>query len=193
MIFRKVVPPKISICCFLGITLLTVIGCAPSIRYTRDITQKSNSIKEQQYPEDSAVQANEILTDKKVIGNNLADSLESAVASYIGSPYRAGGMSRSGFDCSGFVCKIFMEVFKIELPRSSSQMKNCGRRITLRNGSAGDLVFFRNHRIGRINHVGIYMGKGRFVHASAKQGVTYSNLNEPYYLKRLAMIRRIFK
>lgn len=172
----------------MGIALIIIISCAPSIRYTRDITQKRNSIKKQQYPEDFAAQI-----DEKTIDDNREDYLESVVASYIGCPYRAGGMSRSGFDCSGFVGKIYNEVFSIELPRSSSQMKNCGWRITLRSAFAGDLVFFRSHRIGRINHVGIYLGKGRFVHASVKHGVTYSNLNELYYQKRLAMVRRIFK
>jgi len=188
MICRKGAKKKIALSCLAGIALMIITGCAPSVRYTRDIAQKRNSIKKQQYPENFIVQ-----TDEKTTGNNLASSLESVIASYLGSPYRAGGMSRRGFDCSGFVCKIFKEVFNIELPRSSSQMKNCGRRITLRSASAGDLVFFRNHRIGRINHVGIYMGEGRFVHASVKHGVTYSNLNEPYYQNRLAMIRRIFK
>lgn len=188
MICRKGTKKKIVLSCFPGIALMIITGCAPSIRYTRDITQKRNSIKNQH-----SIRDNSVLIDEKTIGNNRADPLESVVASYIGSPYRAGGMSRSGFDCSGFVCKIYEEVFNIELPRSSAQMKNCGRRITYRSASAGDLVFFRNHRIGRINHVGIYMGEGRFVHASVKHGVTYSNLNEPYYQKRLAMIRRIFK
>lgn len=188
MICRKGTGKKIVLSCFLGIVLTIITGCASSIRYTSDISQKRKNINQQQYPESFIVQKEEKTTD-----NNLKAPLESVIASYIGSPYRAGGMSRNGFDCSGFVCLIFKEVFNIELPRSSSQMKNCGRRITLRSASAGDLVFFRNHRIGRINHVGIYMGEGRFVHASVKHGVTYSNLNESYYQNRLAMIRRIFK
>lgn len=193
MIYKKGASKKILLSCFLGIALMIITGCASSIRYTRDIKSKRSYIKKTQPSENTSVRFDEIMIDKKALGNTRADPLEAAVASYIGSPYKAGGMSRRGFDCSGFVCKIFKEVFNIELPRSSSQMKNCGRRITLRSASAGDLVFFRNHRIGRINHVGIYMGGGRFAHASFKHGVIYSNLNEPYYQKRLAMIRRIFK
>ncbi len=186
MICRKGTRKRNVLRCFLGVALMILTGCAPSIRYTRDISLKRNSIKKQQYPED-------FMTDEKKTGTKQAVSLESAIASYIGSPYKSGGMSRNGFDCSGFVCLIFKEVFNIELPRSSSQIKNCGKRITLRSASAGDLVFFRNHRIGRINHVGIYMGEERFAHASVKHGVIYSDLNDPYYQKRMAMIRRIFK
>jgi probable lipoprotein NlpC len=186
MICKKGDPPKIISSFFPGIALVMIIGCAPSIRYTNDISEKRNNIKKQSYSEDFTV-------PEKAAGKNLADLLESVIASYIGSPYRAGGTSRSGFDCSGFVYKIYKEVFNIELPRTSWQMKNCGKRITLKSASAGDLVFFRNHRNRPNKPCGQNMGGGRFAHASFKHGVIYSNLNEPYYQKRLAMIRRIFK
>lgn len=173
----------------LCVVLVIVTGCAPSIRYTRDSAQRKRDIEQQNYSEKIS---NELISDISVSGIP-ADRLQSVILPYIGAPYRLGGMSANGIDCSGFVCLVYKEAFNVSLPRSTSQMQHCGRRISLKEASIGDLIFFRNYRIGRIGHVGIYMGEGRFAHASVKHGVRYSDLSEPYYKKRLATIRRIFK
>ena len=175
--------------CILCAILVIITGCAPSIRYTRDSALGKRDTGQQNYSEKIT---DELVSDISVSGIP-SDRLQSVISSYIGAPYRLGGMSAKGFDCSGFGCLVYKKVFNVSLPRSSSQMQHCGRRISLKDASAGDLIFFRNYRIGRIGHVGIYMGEGRFAHASVKHGVRYSDLREPYYKKRLAMIRRIFK
>ncbi|HEX3019462.1 MAG TPA: C40 family peptidase [Chitinispirillaceae bacterium] len=171
------------------IVLIAFTGCAPSIRYTRDAAQVECAAQHKY----SQVLQSEKHIDKISPSDTAGTRLQKIIFPFIGTPYRRGGMSGNGFDCSGFVCLIFKEAFNISLPRSSSQMQYCGTRIHLNSAFEGDLVFFRNYRIGRIGHVGIYMNEGRFVHASTKHGVIYSDLSEPYYKKRFAMVRRIVK
>lgn len=168
--------------------VVVVTGCAPSIRYTRSSGQSEDS-SVNYYKRDQSPAQPEI----KSLTSTSQNRLQSVVSSCLSSPYRSGGMSRAGFDCSGFVCVVFKEVFDILLPHSSREMYKYGRKMSLRNASAGDLVFFKTRRIGRIDHVGIYMGDGRFAHASVKHGVIYSALEESYYAKRFASVRRIFQ
>lgn len=106
-------------------------------------------------------------------------------ARWIGVPYRYGGNSLRGVDCSGLACAIYKKVYHTRLKRSSEEQrtKDCSR-IARRNLREGDLVFFHNGRKKRTaNHVGIYLKEERFIHASTSQGVIVSNLNEPYYKK----------
>lgn len=113
-------------------------------------------------------------------------SLYREAASWIGVPYREGGTTRKGVDCSYLVGAIYRQVYGIKLERNSSDIfeKNC-RKISKHRLEEGDLVFFNTTgklRI-RINHVGIYLKDNKFVHASTSRGVMVSDLTEAYYLK----------
>ncbi len=105
------------------------------------------------------------------------------VAEWIGVPYRRGGSSMKGTDCSGFTTAVYKKVYHKKLQRSSdSQRTHDCSKVTKRNLAEGDLVFFHNGKKKRkATHVGIYLKQGRFVHASSSRGVTVSGLNEPYY------------
>jgi len=101
-----------------------------------------------------------------------------------GTPYRDGGRSRDGIDCSAFVQLTFEEVFQRELPRSAERQERAGRTVPRGELATGDLVFFRTKGIGpffKKRHVGIYVGAGDFAHASSSRGVTISSLQEPYW------------
>lgn len=105
------------------------------------------------------------------------------VADWIGTPYRHGGTTRKGTDCSGFTSAVYKKVYRHKLKRSSEEQrtKNC-RKVAKRNLKEGDLVFFHNGRKKRkATHVGIYLKDGRFVHASTSRGVIVSRLEEDYY------------
>jgi lipoprotein Spr len=121
-----------------------------------------------------------------------ADRLKRIIASYVGVRYRYGGTTRRGMDCSGFVNVVFGELNHAKLPRSSRAMSRLGRAVPRKAARAGDLVFFRGGFLNRIDHVGIYLGEGKFAHVSRSKGVTYSSLAGDYYRRHYAGIRRIF-
>lgn len=104
---------------------------------------------------------------------------------WLGVPYRYGGNSKSGVDCSGFVVNIFRKVYNKQLERSTTDLaKKNVKKIRKKNLKAGDLVFFSTSKKSKkINHVGIFLKDGYFIHASTSKGVIVSNLNEKFYQK----------
>lgn len=102
---------------------------------------------------------------------------------YIGTPYRHGGTTPSGFDCSGYVYFVY-EKNNIKIPRSTLQQYKKGQKIPYRMAQPGDLVFFRIN-MGEISHVGIFVGNDTFVHApSSGKHVRYDSIANPYWKKR---------
>jgi probable lipoprotein NlpC len=102
------------------------------------------------------------------------------VIDWIGTPYSYGASSRRGTDCSGFVTKVYQQVYGITLKRSSRSMFSSVEHVAKTDMKAGDLVFFR-HGKGAIYHVGIYLKDGKFAHSATNGGVMVSSLNQPYY------------
>jgi cell wall-associated NlpC family hydrolase len=96
--------------------------------------------------------------------------------------YSYGGSTKSGIDCSGFACRLFLDVYATELPRTARDEYNVCEKTTRDNLAEGDLVFFNTR--GGVSHVGVYLGEGYFVHASTMNGVTINNLDDDYYSAR---------
>jgi hypothetical protein len=117
------------------------------------------------------------------------------VMQYLGSAYRIGGSGAAGFDCSGFVKKIYQKILDVDLPHNASEQYSSSgfEKIDRRSLRAGDLVFFSNNhkKKPRITHVGIYLSDGNFAHAASRNGVIISNLDSPYYRNRYAGARRM--
>ena len=107
---------------------------------------------------------------------------------FIGNRYVFGGMSPSGFDCSGFTSYVYKS-FGINLPRTASGQAGVGQPVSESNLAPGDLVLFETYEKG-ISHVGIYVGNRQFIDASNK-GVGFSNLGDNYYRTRYRGARRI--
>ncbi len=104
------------------------------------------------------------------------------VKTFLGVPYKLGGSTLKGIDCSAFVRKIY-EVFNIQLPRTTREQFSVGKKIRKEQLEEGDLVFFRER--GNRAHVGIYVGENQFVHASSySREVKIDYLDAPYYSKR---------
>ena len=101
--------------------------------------------------------------------------------SLVGTPYRFGGTSRTGFDCSGMVQYVYKTALGVALPRTARDMASAGIRIKKDRLKIGDLVFF-NTNGKRHSHVGLYIGNGQFIHSPSSNGVIRTNLlSDKYY------------
>jgi probable lipoprotein NlpC len=115
---------------------------------------------------------------------------------YLGAPYKFGGNTSSGFDCSGFTLKVFEEN-DYKLPRRSSDQAETGNKIDIKEVKPGDLLFFATAGGTRVSHVGIVHdignnGEVKFIHASTTKGVIISSLNEKYWNKAYLHAQRVF-
>ena len=120
---------------------------------------------------------------------------EDEVKEYLGTPYRKGGTSSKGFDCSGFARTVYDRILGIDLPHSSGDQFNDAalQKINNQELQAGDLVFFAGSskkKKKRINHVGVYLSDGEFIHASSTEGVMVSSLDDKYWKKRFVGSKR---
>jgi len=119
--------------------------------------------------------------------------LEKAVSSYVGIPYRRGGTGFRGIDCSGLTRRCYAETLGIELPHSALAQRHVAvlRDVPMKPEVFRplDLLFFATKR-KRVNHVGIYLFDGKFLHATSKGGVIVSHLREKYWKRRLVAARR---
>jgi probable lipoprotein NlpC len=130
-------------------------------------------------------------------GQRLAGAAPDATVSLLkahfdgwrGIPYRSGGLSRQGIDCSGFVQLTYRDLFGKELPRTVREQVETGREVPIRAVQPGDLIFFKTG--GRQRHVGIYVEEDLFLHASLSSGVTLSSLREPYWQGRYWLSKRL--
>ena len=105
-------------------------------------------------------------------------------ADWIGVPYRGGGDSKRGTDCSGFTHQLYRSVYRTQIARNTEDLKEQSSKVSKRNLREGDLVFFKSPGSGRkVAHVGVYLKNDKFVHASTSRGVIVSSLNENYYTK----------
>jgi cell wall-associated NlpC family hydrolase len=119
--------------------------------------------------------------------SRMARELTNSALRFLGVPYVFGGTSTSGFDCSGFVQHVFA-MLGIGLPRTADAQYDAGRP-AVGGPRAGDLVFFDTY--GGVSHVGIYLGNGKFVHASSSHGVMVSHLSDSYWAARYVGAKRL--
>ncbi len=143
-------------------------------------------------PTSNAVGNKETKKENKYIVNHLIDN----ATDNIGVKYKAGGTTKSGFDCSGLVFTSF-ESENIKLPRSSYEQSKIGKVINIDDAQKGDLIFFKTNKSKQINHVGLITevksDEIKFVHSSTSKGVIISSTKEPYYQNSFAQINRIIE
>lgn len=113
---------------------------------------------------------------------SIGQSIVATARNYLGYPYRAGGASPSGFDCSGFTTHVYKQ-YGINLPRTAFEQRSAGRHVPKSQLKPGDLVTFSGNT--STGHVGIYIGGGNMIHAATpKKGVVVASINNPYFEPR---------
>ena len=160
--------------------LSLLAACAPAPRYTSE-------------PPGGRTVVEELRARQRALRNSSPRRLLEVANGYLGIPYKWGGTTRRGMDCSAMARAIVREAYGIELPRTSKQMFVVGSPIANRDDlRPGDLLFFRIAASGPgISHVGVYVGDDRFIHASLSRGGAIDSLNQPYFGSRYAGARRL--
>jgi cell wall-associated NlpC family hydrolase len=187
------------------LTLITLLFFSLFYAYSKKNIEDGNSLN--CLPQDSTklalvlvndsvvIQSSDTISDPAVIGD-IQKQLIAYAKKYIGSPYRYGGRTPAGFDCSGFVHYVFKN-FGQKLPTSSRGMATIGCKVPMQKCNVGDIILFEGRsRNGITGHVGIVCnvdscGLVSFIHASTTRNVIISTMKEDYYDKRFLQIRRV--
>lgn len=207
---------------FLLTLLLIHFGCSPSsqtIRYGKEnknlakqdstesrdtlVYDDSDEIAEYLEPDDmpeekSSYNISDIMKKLEKTDNlsteqaTAREKLLMEIIKYLDTPYKYGGSTLNGIDCSAFTQSVYQDALNVNLNRTARDQFTQGRVIKNKDElEFGDLVFFNTRRRVRPGHVGIYIGDGLFAHASTKGGVMISSLDEDYYSKRYMGARRV--
>jgi cell wall-associated NlpC family hydrolase len=165
----------------IGLAFILVHGCAGTQSRSIPARTGSSDAQAQVHSESqSAATANDLRL--------VEQRLRSTVQQWKGTPHRLGGSSRRGVDCSGFVHRLYWDIFDQQIPRSTALLVKSGRTIGKNQLRSGDLVFFKVPYKGR--HVGIYLSRSEFAHASTTKGVTISSLEDHYWRRCYWTARR---
>ncbi len=179
--FHRGTPSKrgtFSLCQFLVFSFSLLVLFLPSCK-TSNLPKTTENSKPK-----ATASAYKKYSDKLgiTVDKNSNLKLLQEVIDWWGTPYKYGGESKAGADCSGFVQMVYSAVYNKQLPRSTKQQHEFCKKINKNQLKEGDLVFFETGGKG-ISHVGIFLREGRFAHASSTKGVIVNSLEEEYYTK----------
>lgn len=164
-----------------------MFSCAPVRRTTQPESprQERPTTPRQERPtttprtERTTTTNNDIYVQSMQFLKNNASDITDYCVTWVGTPHKMGGMNRDGVDCSGFVCNVYQDVYNVKLPRNSGKMQQeCKIYKSITQLKEGDLLFFGKDNV---NHVGIFIKKDKFVHASTSKGVIVSSVEEKYW------------
>ncbi len=123
---------------------------------------------------------------------DIEQRIISTAGDWMGTPYKFGGTTREGVDCSAFIQIMYKQVFDMELPRRVREQRKMGLEVPREEMKPGDLVVFKTGVFfSNKQHIGIYLSQNRFLHASSSKGVTISSLEEPFWNKKFRTSRRL--
>jgi len=130
----------------------------------------------------------------KNVASALAGDILMQAMGLVGIAYRFGGNSpATGFDCSGLIRYVFQRSVGMDLPRTAAEQARSGKAVTRDDLQTGDIVFFNTRGFAN-SHSGIYLGKGKFIHApSSGKSISISDMNESYWTTRFNGARRVLR
>jgi len=126
---------------------------------------------------------------KPQTNNAITNALYLEYQKWYGTPHKLGGITKDGLDCSSLIQIIYRDTFNIKLPRTTKEQAKVGYLISKKSTIVGDLVFFKIGYNSR--HAGIIIEGDKFIHTSQKNGVSISNLNNPYWKSKYWQSRRV--
>lgn len=166
------------------LAVLICFGCGkPEVNLPHDSADQSTLLRKSDHPGYDNLPRPELeidRTDPALVGKKR-QAIVQAAKTAVGTPYFWGGLSPEGFDCSGLVVYTYAKI-GIQVPRTASaQLENC-TAVTQQNIKPADLIFFSVPRRKDVVHVGIYIGKGKFIHAPGRgRKVTFNSLDNVYF------------
>ena len=174
-----------------------------AVRFTSEDENKKNNnntstdnLDSEDLPVEKSIDISPLLNKNNSFKNSefstVKEKMLMEIIKYLNTPYKFGGNSKNGIDCSAFTQKVYSDCVSISLLRTAQDQYNEGTPVQdVDELEFGDLVFFDTRRNVKPGHVGIYLGDNLFAHASSSQGVTVSSLTSEYYSKRFMGGRRI--
>ena len=212
-IWGKLIKYNLGLLLLIGISLFIYSGCSASSNTTRynrpyneDKPEKENDIRFSSDDPDIAPADNTLVDIDNLVSKisspsnspskniNLKEKLLMEIIRYMNTPYKYGGITKKGIDCSAFTQIMFKNTVSLDLNRTTRDQYNMGKDISEKDElKFGDLVFFDTRRSVKPGHVGIYLGDNLFAHASSSKGVTISSINSSYYENRFMGGRRVSK
>ena len=170
------------------------IKTGETINFTEESIQEDEAELEEIAKKGSINQFDGIVTFKDGKASDMANKAVAIALTKLDTPYVYGTAGNGSYDCSGLMYDIYKNTFGINIPRSSRELSGFGTQIAKEDLVAGDLAFFATTSSNQVSHVGMYIGEGKFVHASSGQKkVVISSLNEKYYGTRYVNATRIAK
>ncbi|MDA3967187.1 MULTISPECIES: NlpC/P60 family protein [Helicobacter] len=153
-------------------------------RSINEATKEAQRYKKRGYFKDFfIINPTKMIANKKHSTSELREELKKSTYGYIGVPYKWGGTSESGFDCSGLTYTVY-RLNGIDIPRNSLLQFNSGKKVQRNNLQIGDLVFFSINK-KRVDHVGVYVGDNKFIHAPSKgKKVQVAKLDSQFWSSR---------
>ena len=197
------------------LVLFIIAGCSSSSELSKNESKKFKKKGVDEYNNSTELVATNTLKEKSSINKGSLESISSSIAGfmdspefsssvdkdevmykvieYLNTPYRYGGNSKRGIDCSAFVQTVMYQALGVSIPRTSYDQSNVGEDVSLEDLKFGDLVFFNTRGRGRVSHVGIYLSDGYFVHSGSRTGVAIASLNSDYYSRTFLKAKRVIE
>lgn len=156
--------------------------------------KETSTTRHSSYRESNAENLSALQVKYAVLLNTPAEEVKNPkmfefIDDWYGTPYRLGGTTKKGVDCSAFSQFLFTSVYGLSIPRTAREQYNLTNRISRTELKEGDLIFFNTR--GGVSHVGVYLQNNKFVHASTSGGVMISDIFDEYWVKRFVGVGRL--